>query len=114
MLGNAHPADGTRTSYRSQISSVFKHPGKRDLYIALADRWIPGLPDNMPSVYDIQAAALRGEQPDIPEGVDRDLVRSLSVEDNTAIADYVWLPIRFEGGAPVIEWLDEWTPEVFE
>ena len=33
-----------RTSYRSQITSVFKHPRKKDLYIALADRWLPGLP----------------------------------------------------------------------
>lgn len=93
---------------------MFKHPSKRDLYIALAARWIPGLPENMPSVYDIQVAMSRGEQPDIPEGVDRDLVRSLSVEDNTAVADYVWLPIRFDGAAPVIEWLDEWTPEDFD
>ncbi|WP_218961737.1 family 43 glycosylhydrolase [Actinomyces ruminis] len=40
-LGNPHPGDATGTSYRSQISSVFRHPGKRDLYIALADRWLP-------------------------------------------------------------------------
>ena len=25
-------------------------------------------------------------------------------------ARYVWLPIRFDGGKPVVEWQDEWTP----
>ena len=28
---------------------------------------------------------------------------------NTSLADYVWLPIRFEGDKPIIEWVDEWT-----
>src|SRR5690606_32475371 len=40
ILGNPHVNDQTNTSFRSQISSVFKHPKKKDLYIALADRWI--------------------------------------------------------------------------
>lgn len=30
---------------------------------------------------------------------------------NTSIADYVWLPIRFNGDVPYIEWMDEWTIE---
>ncbi|WP_229073323.1 hypothetical protein [Actinoplanes sp. DH11] len=54
----------TSTSYRSQISSVFQHPGKKDLYIALAD--------------------------------------------------YVWLPIRFDGDRPVIDWHDEWRIEDYD
>ena len=28
-------------------------------------------------------------------------------------ADYVWLPIRFDGDRPYIEWRDEWTVEEF-
>ena len=28
----------------------------------------------------------------------------------TVAADYVWLPVRFENGKPVIEWLDAWKP----
>ena len=36
VLGDPHPADDTRTSFHSQISSVFRVPGKKDLYIALA------------------------------------------------------------------------------
>jgi hypothetical protein len=43
VLGNPHPHDASGTSYRSQISSVFRHPHKKDLCIALADRWLPHL-----------------------------------------------------------------------
>lgn len=41
VLGNPHPGDESDTSYHSQISSVFKVQGKKDLYIACADRWLP-------------------------------------------------------------------------
>ena len=114
VLGDAHPNDESRTSYRSQISSVFRHPHKKDLYIALADRWIPGLPENMPNVYGIMAAMSRGEAPPVPAGADQAPVASMSPEDNTAIADYVWLPIQFDGDRPYIDWLDEWTPDDFD
>ncbi|MBD0289264.1 MAG: family 43 glycosylhydrolase, partial [Flavisolibacter sp.] len=40
-LGNPHPADTSNTSYCSQITDVIKIPGKMDLYIALADMWMP-------------------------------------------------------------------------
>src|SRR6202042_3623927 len=40
VLGDLHPKDPTRTSFNSQISCVFKHPKKKDLYIAVADRWM--------------------------------------------------------------------------
>lgn len=30
------------------------------------------------------------------------------------MSDYVWLPIRFEGDKPVIDWQDEWRIEDYE
>ncbi|MET1082897.1 MAG: hypothetical protein ABWY12_07595, partial [Burkholderiales bacterium] len=39
-LGDLHPADRSRTSFNSQISCIFRHPRKKDLYIAMADRWM--------------------------------------------------------------------------
>ena len=33
---------------------------------------------------------------------------------NTSMSDYVWLPIRFEGDKPVIDWQDEWRIEDYE
>ncbi|WP_394525535.1 family 43 glycosylhydrolase [Paenarthrobacter nicotinovorans] len=123
VLGHAHPNDSTRTSYRSQISCVFKHPHKKDLYIALADRWLPQLPQDMPNVYDAVAAMAHGGRPDPNPGTstsrnqtmqDSEATRAAMAAgrgENTAISDYVWLPIRFDGAYPIIEWLDEWRIE---
>ena len=44
VLGDPHPLDPSRTSFRSQISCVFEHPEVPDLYVAMADRWLPGVP----------------------------------------------------------------------
>ena len=32
---------------------------------------------------------------------------------NTSISEYVWLPMKFENGKPVIDWYDEWRIEDF-
>ena len=32
---------------------------------------------------------------------------------DTSIADYVWLPIRFEGDRALIDWRDEWRTDDF-
>ena len=32
-------------------------------------------------------------------------------EKNTALADYVWLPLKFDGDRVYIEWMDEWKIE---
>ncbi len=93
VLGDPHPGDATGTSFHSQVSAVFRHPGKRDLYIALADRWIA----------DGSGATLFPLPTDEPgQPID------------TSIADYVWLPLAFDGPHPVIEWRDAWHPDDFE
>lgn len=33
---------------------------------------------------------------------------------NTSVADYVWLPLRFEGEMVYIDWRDEWSLDEFE
>lgn len=52
MLGNPHPNDKSMTSYHSQISSVLKVEGKEDLFIAIADRWLPEAMDKKYKVYE--------------------------------------------------------------
>ncbi|MCE5257773.1 MAG: family 43 glycosylhydrolase, partial [Chloroflexi bacterium] len=44
VLGNPHVNDPSESSFRSQITSVFRHPYKKELYIALADRWLVDYP----------------------------------------------------------------------
>ena len=36
------------------------------------------------------------------------------VSENISIADYVWLPLKFEGENVYIDWYDEWKIEDFE
>ncbi|NUT98025.1 MAG: family 43 glycosylhydrolase [Saccharothrix sp.] len=105
VLGDPHPTDPTATSFRSQISSVFKHPAKKDLYIALADRWLP----------DVSAETAR-EAPAVFRRLFTDTATPADIafagrEFDTSRADYVWLPFRFDGDTPVLDWHDEWRIE---
>jgi hypothetical protein len=116
VLGNPHRNDASNTSFHSQISSVFKVEGKKDLYIAAADRW---LPDKMDLGYDLLAtifeAIFSGHMEKLRGMKDTGNVRELlEMRNNTSIADYVWLPIRFDGGMPYIDWKDEWRIEDYE
>ncbi len=115
VLGTPHPSDESRTSFHSQVSSVFKVPGKKDLYIACADRWLPALAD-VP--YDLFAGLAKkvfsGEPGALSEAEDALYRRIQNHKENTAMADYVWLPLRFEGETITIDWRDEWRLDEFE
>ncbi|NUT49390.1 MAG: family 43 glycosylhydrolase [Saccharothrix sp.] len=105
VLGDPHPADRTGTSFRSQISSVFKHPAKKDLYIALADRWLPDVPAE---VSRRAPESFRRLFAGVPVESDAEFA---GTDFDTSAADYVWLPIRFDGDLPVLDWHDEWRIE---
>ncbi|MCD8013701.1 MAG: family 43 glycosylhydrolase [Lachnospiraceae bacterium] len=114
VLGDPHPYDESHTSYHSQISSVFKVAGKKDLYIACADRW---LPNEMHREYQTYARAF--ESMFRPEKDAEDIqrveeyLRTAPLED-TSIADYVWLPFRFDGEMAYLDWKDEWRISDYE
>ena len=125
VLGNPHPDDPTNTSFGSQISSVFQVQGKKDLYIACADRWAPDVdPHTIPYAFYAQLYELlfTGHQEKIYDlaaryGMDRELLRRVFYDNkrNTSIADYVWLPLTFtEDGKVLIHWYDEWRLEDYE
>ena len=113
VLGDPHPGDPTRTSFHSQISSVFKVPGKKDLYIACADRWIPQAMDLPYELYAEAFSTVFGGATgdELQKGLD--VMASLPPE-NTKEADYVWLPFRFDGDMGILDWRDEWRIEEFE
>lgn len=116
VLGDPHPDDGSRTSYHSQISSVFKVEGKKDLYIAVADRWVPGHMDweyeNYKKVFErmfdpeAEAAEETGS-----EGQENVQDYEMDSRIDTSVADYVWLPFRFEGEMAYLGWVDSWKIE---
>jgi len=118
VLGDPHRNDPSRTSFNSQIHFVFRHPAKRDLYIARADRYLPHLPESDPEAFysgktyafieDCYYRTFSGRAFD-----DTEQLRGL--DGNVGIdSDYVWLPMRFDGDRPCIEWCDEWRVEDFD
>lgn len=108
VQGDPHPDDRSRTSYHSQISCVFRHPGKSDLYIAMADRWLPHyLTDSTEALELHERAFWPGS------GNDHHDITGLP-EENTSLADYVWLPIRFDRDLAIIDWHDEWRIEDYD
>lgn len=113
VLGNPHPQDESHTSYYSQISCVFKVEGKKDLYIAMADRWVP---DHMDYKYEEYAKGFEQIFNEDYEGPAIDLAKKFGDDSkrNTSIADYVWLPFRFEGEMAYLDWKDEWKIEEFK
>lgn len=123
VLGDPHPSDRSRTSFNTQISSVFKHPGKKDLYIALGDRWIPDLAgihgptfasgDAYRSFERVFAKMFDHDGPGLTREEDSYLKAQMA-RISTSRATYAWLPIRFDGDRPVIEWRSEWRLEDFE
>lgn len=113
VLGDPHVGDESNTSFHSQISSVFKVPGKKDLYIACADRW---LPKEMHRKYEDYAKFFEEFfNPDTVE-MDKNMFEGKDDEPvtNTAKADYVWLPLRFDGEMVYIDWHEEWKLEDYE
>ncbi len=121
VLGDLHPDDQSRTSYNSQICSVFRHPKKEDLYIALADRWIG--PQTSPDFVSGQLSTTlrngitKALGPDhVPLDANEMAAMKWVVNDsavNTSEARYVWLPIIFDGDRPIIKWRDEWSIDEF-
>lgn len=113
-LGDPYVNDETHASFNSQISKVFRIAGT-DRFVAIADRWVPdtlldaALTDKIERV--IAFSSMPEKYSVTPE--ERAEVLAIPAMDdtsvNTSLADYVWLPIRFEGDKPIIEWVDEWT-----
>ncbi|NOU62823.1 family 43 glycosylhydrolase [Paenibacillus sp. LMG 31461] len=111
VLGNPHVGDATNTSFGSQICSVFKHPLKKDLYIALADRWVTEHTPGNPTTYE--EAAERFDRIFNPKkGMDPTVDHFNPVD--TTKSDFVWLPFRFDGKMAYLDWHDEWRIEDYE
>lgn len=106
VLGDPHRNDDTKTSYHTQISSILKVEGKKDLYIALGDRW---LPEEMDKRYDDYSLGFYDMFHD--DGAGRKVE---DVIENTSISEYVWLPLKFKDDMVYIDWMDEWKIEDYE
>lgn len=118
VLGNPHRNDESNTSFHSQISSVFKVQGKKNLYIACADRWRPDMMNFEYEEYAKLYHMLFAEDRDEAWLEETRKKYTPDSEANTSLADYVWLPLKFEepseehpDGMVYIDWYDEWKIE---
>lgn len=114
-IGNPHVNDSSNASFNSQISQVFKVPGKQDLYIAIADRWVPEYVVDARRLDMIErtiASRSNSEKYQVSPEEYKEVMSSPMLESaNTSIADYVWLPLSFDGDKVEIKWYDEWRIE---
>ncbi len=112
-LGNICVGDDTKSTFHSQISCVFKHPQKKDLYIAIADRWLSDLDLSKLEWITNGYRTLQAKQK-VETDLTWEQVWQYSMR-NISLATYVWLPFKFDkNGKPYLEWRDEWTLEEFE
>ena len=119
-LGNPHPKDTTNTSYCSQITDVIKIPGKKDLYVAVADRWMPkscgrGLYERLHPIMKDMFKDSKPQERNFDQVKMQDKTgEKRSALDATQNARYVWLPIVWENDFPKIYWHDEWKLEDYK
>ena len=112
-LGDPHIDDASCASFNSQISKIFRVEGT-DRSIAMADRWLPGTKVDA-RLADVFTRVIAGTyDPEHYQATDaerREMYAANKLETaDTSIADYVWLPIEWEDGRPVLRWRDAWKP----
>lgn len=111
-MENPHVDDATNASFNSQISKIFKVEGKRDCFIAMADRWLPGyhVDSRIADLFTrVIASTYAPEKYQATDAERREMYAGNVLETaETRIADYVWLPIEWEGDQPVIRWQKMW------
>jgi len=115
IIGNPHKEDPSGASFNSQISAIFHHPKHPNLYIALADRWLPQLV----MTAEISERMMRTIASCLDRKYRSTLWEKLMLtklplnfgKANTSIAGYVILPVIIENGIPLLAWRDEWRIE---
>lgn len=121
-LGDPCEGDTDGTSFYSQFTCVLKVLGK-NLYIAMADRWMPTLYSmwcgrrylKRVNTKKFRSKMARIMKPDrSPKTAGALPGKLLTHGENTQISRYVWLPLVFENGKPVIRWRDSWRVEDYE
>ena len=115
-IGDPHIDDATMASFNSQISQVFRVPGK-ELYVAIADRWMPDhLLDGREAdaVRRVVASHYDAEHyKATPEEAAAFAARPDLERCNTSRSTYVWLPLTFRDGKPEIYWHSSWKLDDF-
>ena len=119
-LGCPHVNDRWQDSFSSQIAAVIKIPGK-NLFVALADRWLPQFANSDVSMRTVKAYEERYKEHkpferdfSMPKTKDKTNMKR-GKWDTTQDSRYVFLPVTFdENGKPTLIWQDEWRLEDYD
>lgn len=117
-LGDPHENDASCASFNSQISKIFKVEGKRNLFIAMADRWLPQHPVDA-RLADLFTRVVGSRyKPELYQATEEECREMYAVNlletADTSMAEYVWLPVVLKEGKPIIRWYDSWRLEDFD
>lgn len=114
ILGDPHVDDVSSASFNSQASCAFRIEGTEQI-VVMADRWVPDYVMTKER-YDRFVRAIGSRYDKSLRASFKDMVTMLTSpmmgSANTSVANYVWLPVEWEGDVPRICWKDQWKPEV--
>ena len=112
-IGDPHQDDSSHASFNSQISKIFRIQGTNQ-WIAMADRWLPEYPVDARLADLFTRVIASSQDPEhyrvTPEERQEVYAGNVIETARTEIADYVWLPITWDGNLPRIRWQDRWRP----
>lgn len=95
---------------------VMHQRGTQDEVVLTADRWAPDCMDfeyaDYAKIYDKLFTGSEEEKKQIRGS--SDFLRVDDLKRETALATYVWLPLRFEKEMVYIDWYNEWSIEDME
>ncbi|MEG2930839.1 MAG: family 43 glycosylhydrolase [Ruthenibacterium sp.] len=121
-MGNACVNDRENTSFYGQFTCVLpvQTASGKILYLAMADRWMPTAFGKWfgKKYYKLVKKAMASDRhadmikPDrAPKSAGKLSQKLQRHIENTARARYVWLPIEWADGKPVVRWQEEWRME---
>jgi len=114
-LGLATRGDAKETTFDCQVSSVFKVPGKKDCYIAIGDRW---LIDNtysyavVSNAFDVLFSKIGDDSS--KAAANQFFAETRAQPQATCKGRYVWLPVKFDGDRPYLDWCERWSLDEYE
>lgn len=117
-LGNPHIDDESHASFNSQICKVFRieTPEADDRFVVMADRWLPDYPVDARRADVFTRAVASNYDPEHYQATDEEkqemLEGNVLETANISVADYVWLPVEWVDGKPMIRWHEAWTPKL--
>ena len=111
VLGDPHVNDSSSASFNSQASCAF-HVAGTDQIIVMADRWVPEYVMTKER-YDSFVRAIGQNYDKSLKASFKDMISMMTSpmmgSADTSIANYVWLPVEWDGDMPQIRWRDSWN-----